>query len=302
MPRDTDQANRARAFGLRVVECAGWQTRGSTEFNGRGSVNHHTADGPNGSAPSLDGVINGFSGSAPGPLANALQSREPDGNDIFYIVAAGRANHAGEGGWKGLSGNSSVYGLEIEHTGTDPLPEHRQRLAARWHAAMAQGRYGAPMVCQHREWAPNRKIDAAEQVDPNRFRQWVADALDQPGPGPGPIEEPEMWVMNGELPPKPHDDPNTYIEFAIPVDSKDVKVRIYSPVEDDQGPSIWGAQYFHQNAQGLWDNGRQWEMWLPGKYVIQSDVSPQAVAIRLENQGAENNRAGSPVMVTVSGK
>jgi N-acetyl-anhydromuramyl-L-alanine amidase AmpD len=66
-----------------------------------------------------------------------MQSREAgEGNDKAYVIAAGRANHAGEGGWKGLSGNSSVYGLEIEHTGTSTLPMHRQQTAARIHAAM----------------------------------------------------------------------------------------------------------------------------------------------------------------------
>jgi hypothetical protein len=177
MPRDTGIAQRLRDAGLRVTEVAGWQTRGSDSFNPRGCVNHHTAGGANGATPSLNGIINGFSGSAPGPLANAMQSREPDGNDIFYVVAAGKANHAGEGGWHGLSGNSSVYGLEIEHTGTVPLPEARQRLAARFHAAVLAGKGDASMVCQHFEWAPTRKIDAATSVDPDVFRSWVADAM-----------------------------------------------------------------------------------------------------------------------------
>jgi hypothetical protein len=197
VPRDLSIADRCRSEGLRVVECDGWQSRGSSDFNPRGSVDHHTADGPNGSAPSLDGIINGFSGSAPGPLAQVMQSREPDGNDIFYVVAAGRANHAGEGGWHGLSGNSSVIGLEIEHTGTDPLPEHRQRLAARFHAAMARGRWDASMVCQHKEWAPGRKIDAAENVDVNQFRQWVGDDLAGQGDDDMPLNDADKaWIQS----------------------------------------------------------------------------------------------------------
>lgn len=183
MSRDLSIADRLRAEGLRVVEVAGWQTRGDDSFSPRGSVNHHTAGSPNGSAPSLDGIINGFAGSAPGPLANAMQSREPSGDDLFYVVAAGRANHAGEGGWQGLSGNASVWGLEIEHTGTAPLLEHRQELAARFHAALARGRYGEASVCQHYEWAPDRKIDAATGVDGNAFRARVADVLRAPSGG-----------------------------------------------------------------------------------------------------------------------
>lgn len=170
MGYDTGLADRLRAAGVRVVECAGWQSHGSSSFYPGGSVNHHTAGGASGSCPSLNTCINGRP-DLPGPLCNVMQSREPDGNDIAYVIAAGRANHAGDGGWQGLSGNSSVYGLEIEHTGTSELPYHRQEIAARIHAAMFGGDVG--MVCQHYEWT-TRKIDAATNVDGNEFRNLVA--------------------------------------------------------------------------------------------------------------------------------
>lgn len=171
MSYDTGIADRLRAMGLRVQECDGWTTHGSSSFGPQGSVNHHTAGGANGSTPSLGTVYNGRPDLA-GPLANVMQSREPgEYNDIAYVIAAGRANHAGEGGWHGLSGNSSVYGLEIEHTGTEPLPMHRQETAAAIHAAMFGG--DPAMCCQHREWT-SRKIDAAEDVDPDHFRNMVA--------------------------------------------------------------------------------------------------------------------------------
>lgn len=201
MPNDLSIADRCRKYGLRVVEVAGWQTRGRPyDFRPGGSVNHHTAGGPNGTCPSLGGVINGFAGSAPGPLANALQSRELDGNDIIYIIAAGVANHAGVGGWRGLTGNSRVIGLEIEHIGTVPLPDYRQRIAARFHAAMADGRWDAGMVCQHYEWAPpGTKIDAATNVNRDMFRFWVDEALKnpvpQPTPDPSPIPGPPVEAM-----------------------------------------------------------------------------------------------------------
>lgn len=182
MPYDTGIADRLRAAGVPVVEVDGWKSRGSSSFSPRGSVNHHTAGGANGATPSLNTVIYGRS-DLPGPLCNVLQSREPDGNDKAYVVAAGRANHAGSGGWRGLSGNSTVYGLEIEHTGVAPLPMGRQQIAARIHAAMFGGDPG--MVCQHFEWT-SRKIDAAQGVDPNSFRQMVAE-----GGGGGPAPTPD---------------------------------------------------------------------------------------------------------------
>lgn len=230
IPFDLTIADRCRNAGLRVVEVAGWQTRGLATFNPRGSVNHHTAGPATGRVPSLGGIVNGFHGSAPPPLANAMQSREPDGNDIFYIVAAGKANHAGRGGWRGLSGNSSVAGLEIEHTGREPLPESRQRLAARFHAAMAKDRYSASMVCQHFEWAPGRKIDAATGVDGNRFRNYVVEYLHgTPAPTPPPVAN----VWEGEM-------------FGV----KDTDGGIYLA-----GPGIWK----HLNG----DEWGAWERFLP---------------------------------------
>ena len=182
MSRDAGLADRLRAWGLAVVECDGWQSRGSSDFNPGGSVNHHTAGGANGTCPSLGICINGRPDLA-GPLCNVLQSREAgEGNDAAYVVAAGRANHAGSGGWQGLSGNSRVWGLEIEHTGTSTLATHRQQTAALIHAAMWGGDPG--MVCQHSEWT-TRKIDAATNVDSNGFRDMVATAM---GGGFAPIE------------------------------------------------------------------------------------------------------------------
>src|SRR5690606_16095746 len=100
-----------RDWGLNVVEVNGWQTRGSSVFNPGGSVNHHTAGSRHNSIPSLNILINGH-GSLPGPLCNVAQSRSTQYNsgqafDDVYVIAAGRANHAGLGGWSGLTGNSS---------------------------------------------------------------------------------------------------------------------------------------------------------------------------------------------------
>src|SRR5262245_60084438 len=42
------------------------------------------------------------------------------------------------------------------------------------------------MTCQHREWAPQRKIDAATGVNPDQFRRWIREAQSGPAPGPTP--------------------------------------------------------------------------------------------------------------------
>jgi hypothetical protein len=158
VPRDTGIAQRLRSFGLTVVEVNGWQTRGSDAFNPRGSVDHHTAGPRRGNAPSLNVCINGRA-DLPGPLCNVLVGRD----GTCYVVAAGRANHAGTGGWGGLSGNASVYGVERENVGdgSEPWTLQQYDTAARVHAALVSAAGGrADLVCGHKEWAPRRKVDA----------------------------------------------------------------------------------------------------------------------------------------------
>jgi hypothetical protein len=154
--RDHGIADRLRHAGLTVVEVAGWQTRGSEDFNPTASVDHHTAGSRLGNAPSLNICIYGRS-DLPGPLCHVLVARD----NTCYVIAAGRANHAGEGGWAGLTGNSSVYGVERENVGTvaEPWTDEQTRVAAKVHAALIRTRTTFDKVCRHAEWAPTRKID-----------------------------------------------------------------------------------------------------------------------------------------------
>ena len=183
MGRDLGIADRLRAAGLNVVEVAGWQTRGSDSFNPRGSVDHHTAGPRNGNAPSLNICVNGRTG-LPGPLCNVLVGRD----NTCYVVAAGKANHAGLGGWRGLVGNSSVFGVERENVGTgaEPWRPDQTETAAKVHAALISV-HGAnsELVCEHKEWAPRRKIDAYG-VDGDQMRSMVRVFLGKPNPIPPP--------------------------------------------------------------------------------------------------------------------
>lgn len=183
MPRDTGIAQRLRNFGLNVVEVNGWRTRGSDTFNPKGSVDHHTAGPRKGNAPSLGICVNGRA-DLPGPLCNVLVGRD----NTCYVVAAGRANHAGTGGWGGLQGNASVYGVERENVGdgSEPWTLAQYDTAARVHAALVSAAGArADLVCEHKEWAPRRKVDAWG-VDGNVMRQLVRDRLAAPAPAPAP--------------------------------------------------------------------------------------------------------------------
>jgi hypothetical protein len=156
MARDTGIADRLRRAGLKVVEVAGWKTRGAEVFDPDGSVDHHTAGARSGNTPSMAVCIYGRS-DVPGPLCHVLIGRD----NTCYVIAAGRANHAGTGGWSGISGNKNVYGIERENVGTtaEPWTNEQTETAARAHAALI-GNRSASLVCEHKEWAPNRKIDA----------------------------------------------------------------------------------------------------------------------------------------------
>lgn len=171
--RDLGIAQRLRDAGLNVVEVAGWQTRGSDDFDPKGSVDHHTAGARLGNAPSLQICTTGRS-DLPGPLCNVLVARD----NTCYVVAAGKANHAGLGGWAGLSGNASVYGVERENVGTvdEPWRPDQTATAAKVHAALIRGRATYDKVCRHAEWAPTRKIDP-HSITGDELRAAVRTAL-----------------------------------------------------------------------------------------------------------------------------
>lgn len=171
-------------FGLRVKLVDGWADRGSSRFQPRGSVAHWTASAA-GPRASLGVVTHGHPTLA-GPLCNVYLDRE----GIAWVVAAGRANHAGLGGWNGLTGNSSVFGTECEGTaggsyqGTDftaaQLDAYPRIVAAYHHLT---GTPIASHACGHSEWAPARKIDVGAYM-PTLRKQAAAIAA-------SPIIEPE---------------------------------------------------------------------------------------------------------------
>lgn len=169
-------------FGVQVETVAGWQTRGSSSFSPKGVVCHWTA-GPRGTTgrPSLNVVTHGRAG-LPGPLCNVYFDR----NGVAVVVAAGRANHAGAGGYGGLAGNSSVFGIEAESAGNNDWTDAQRAAYPRVAAALAWlAGQGAGRVIGHNEWAPTRKIDIRDWDMP-RMRNEVAAVLAGTGFAPAP--------------------------------------------------------------------------------------------------------------------
>ena len=166
--------------GLTVVREWGWDLRGSPSFNPQGVVCHHTASAPGNNAPSLGICINGRP-DLPGPLCQILIARD----GTCHVIASGTANHAGAGGWRGLTGNTSVFGIEVENNGLgEPWTGHLLDVFARACAALLRGMgdTDADNVCLHREWAPTRKPDPAGPgfpQDGNTWRTRVQAALNE---------------------------------------------------------------------------------------------------------------------------
>lgn len=180
-----------RGAGLIVEEVAGWQNvgHGWLADDGIVVVDHHTAGGPYGRAPSLATCIYGVPGVS-GPLCNVVQTREPNGPDHFIVIAAGCSWNAGRGGWNGSSGNWQTIGLEVEHTGTEWYPDpERAQYTRQFNAAVLKhlGYTDAAMLCQHFEWAAQAgggKIDIAEGVDPDLWRAQTTAIMQGTQPQP----------------------------------------------------------------------------------------------------------------------
>lgn len=123
-------ADEFRAAGLEVREVAGWKSRGrpaSTghfDPNGANTVHHNgvTSSSRN-PAPGLSVLIQGRAG-LPGPLCHYAV----DYNGVVWVIAAGRANHAGRIGKSGVlgmpylgDGNRYALGNEVITNGTQTL-------------------------------------------------------------------------------------------------------------------------------------------------------------------------------------
>jgi hypothetical protein len=164
-----------RRNGLRVKAVAGWKRRGRPgTFEPRGVMFHHTASSRGGGmAPALGVVVAGRS-DVTGPLCNILVGRD----GTVYLVAAGRANHAGTGGpWRNVptdSGNAYMIGVEVENDGVgEPWsPALLQACDVVFATLLIGLRRSSAWLCAHREWAPTRKIDPA-RLDMDAYRARV---------------------------------------------------------------------------------------------------------------------------------
>ncbi len=182
--------------GLRVETVPGWETRSAGTFNPRGAVCHWTAGPRIGDRPSLHVVTYGRSDLA-GPLCNVFLSRA----GVAVVVAAGRANHAGEGSWRGLVGNSSVFGTEAENSGCGEWTAAQRCAYPRICAAYLDliGTRDVAWICGHNEWAPTRKIDIRDWPMPAMRTQVAAVLAGAATPSEDELSAAEVKQINDHI-------------------------------------------------------------------------------------------------------
>jgi hypothetical protein len=166
-------ADALRAAGCTVIEEDGWKTRGRPRsFAPIGIMFHHDASPKGETSNGVDVIRDGRPG-LEGPLGNLWLAFD----GTWHCVAAGSANHAGEGdgSWGDIDdGNHDTIGVETDHTtdeawqpgqqssglrGTDALRRHMRMSDAQVHRR----------ILAHKEWAPSRKVDP-DPMDMNAAR------------------------------------------------------------------------------------------------------------------------------------
>jgi hypothetical protein len=110
----------------------------------------------------------------------------------YYVIAAGRAFHAGPGNWQGIAaGNSNFIGIEAENTGltngpnAEPWPTVQLDAYRRGVAAILKHiAADAKMCCGHKEYAlpHGRKSDPTFDMDDFRFQVSAIMAGTAPSP------------------------------------------------------------------------------------------------------------------------
>lgn len=243
--------------GLKVSPVKDWQTRGRGDV-GRifGVICHHTAGPKVGNMPSLRTLIDGRP-DLKGPLAQLGLARD----GTYFVIAAGRANHAGRGSFKGVvNGNSNFIGIEAENTGLAndrPWPDVQLDAYHRGVAAiLTHIRQGSDFCAGHKEYAlpTGRKDDpniaAGPPLDMDAFRTSVAAIMNGATPPPVLIPAAEPPAAPGAPQGRP-----TLRRGMTGELTRKVQAKVGVPADGRFGPKTEAAVRAFQRAHGLVPDG-----------------------------------------------
>ena len=219
-PLTADQLLAAlRAEGLTVHEVRDWRTHNRNAKGAWGPVNgvilHHTVT--SGTANSVGICYDGYT-ELPGPLCHGVIDKAGE----VWLVANGRANHAGggdpdvlaavvnesygdrppatnehQGSTGAVDGNVHFYGFECVNLGDgkDPWPDVQVEAMVRASAAVCRAHgWGAKSTIGHKEWS-DWKSDPTLPMPTLRAR--IAERLTHPA----------GWSPTGSSPTPPQEDP-----------------------------------------------------------------------------------------------
>ena len=151
----------------------------SPNYNSRGGkpismIMVHTTEG------AWDGDLDWLCSAASGVSCHYVIS--PAGEVYSIVPDEMRAWHAGTGSWNGISdANSYSIGIEISHEQGHAYGMLQQDVTAEL-CRMLIGRYQIipSMICAHRWYAPDRKIDPTDWSD-HDLQVWIAGLYDAYG-------------------------------------------------------------------------------------------------------------------------
>ncbi|KRF46823.1 N-acetylmuramoyl-L-alanine amidase [Terrabacter sp. Soil810] len=181
-------ADALRDAGLVVHETSGWTTRlGPGVFEPGGVLLHHTAvlATPSDPHPSLDLVVAGDADRL-GPLCHVLVDR----NGECWVVAAGRASHAGRADTSGPmpegDGDAVYVGVEVEYAATTQDPTQYATSVQKSTAIVAAATIVARLGRDQRHVRAHRETSPAAAIDPYNWdmvsiRDSVRQALERTG-------------------------------------------------------------------------------------------------------------------------
>lgn len=240
-----------RAAGLTVVEVSGWQTRGrpvsTGEFSPSGVLCHHTATGPKTSNAAVVNLLVKGRSDLPGPLCQFGLAR----NGTVYLIASGRANHAGKakasGNMPAGDGNEEYIGIEAFNDGVGEKWSDLQKNAYALLCAVLSVKItknNEKSVRGHKETSVTGKIDPT--FDMAAFRVGVAAKIKAISAKPiaGPKPSPKKWANFIHL------DSSGYMDYwAAIVKGPAVDVD----VQHDLNGVMWALHWNNVAKNGLYD-------------------------------------------------